>query len=210
MNRRAVVLAIALLMPVSAAAEPITVGIWTATSPIVPSGGPAIQALDAAPFWSGLSYDCEFCGVGYIIGAFGDTPLEYLHDGDGRPVSFRFNEPITTPTFIYTNTWRPGGVIGQNETGAITFNNGLDFFNSWDDPNQFALFRLVAGDTTTYYLGIEDMPYDDPLTDHDYNDYIATFSPKPVPEPGTLLLLGSGVAAIAAHRKTRALRSRVS
>jgi hypothetical protein len=209
MNLRAVVLAIALLVPVSAAADPITVGLWTATSPLVP-GSPAIQPLDAAPFWSGLSYDCELCGVGYIIGAFGDTSLEYLHDGNGHPVSFRFNEPITTPTFIYTNTWRAGGTIGQREDGAITFGNGIDFYNSWDNPNQFALFRLLRNDSITYYLGIEDMLFEDPLSDHDYNDYIAKFSPKPVPEPGTLLLLGSGVAAIAARRKTRALRARAS
>jgi PEP-CTERM motif len=204
MNLRPAVLAIALLVPVSAAADPITSGIWTGTASTAPNG--PVQALDAAPFWSGLSYDCEFCGVGYVLGAFGDPSLEYLHDGDGHPVSFRFDEPITTPTFIYMNTWRSGGVIGQNQNGAITFNNGIDSWNSWDDPLQFALFRLTRGDSITYFLGIEDMPYDDPLTDHDYNDYVARFSPQPVPEPGTLLLLGSGVAAIAARRRTRALR----
>jgi hypothetical protein len=208
MNLRAVVLAIALLVPVSATAEPITVGIWTATSPL--SGGAPIEALDAAPFWSGLSWDCEFCGVGYILGAYGDTTLEYLHDGSGHPVSFRFNEPITTPTFIYTNTWRAGGVIGQREDGAITFGNGTDFYNSWDDPYQFALFRLVSGNSTTYFLGIEDMLYDDPLNDHDYNDYVAKFSPKPVPEPGTLVLLGSGAAALVARRKIRVRRQVVA
>ncbi len=61
---------------------------------------------------------------------------------------------------------------------------------------------------THYFLGIEDILLSEPLNDRDYNDYVVKFDAQPVPEPGTLLLLGSGMAALAARRKLAARKAR--
>ena len=86
--------------------------------------------------------------------------------------------------------------------------DGFEEVNSWDDPGQFALFRLVLPETTHYFLGVEDMLISDPLNDHDYNDHISRFEAHSVPEPGTLLLLGSGMAALAVRKKLAARKAR--
>ena len=41
-----------------------------------------------------------------------------------------------------------------------------------------------------YWIGMEDLPFSN--TDKDYNDMIVKVSQVPVPEPATMLLLGSG------------------
>ena len=80
--------------------------------------------------------------------------------------------------------------------------------NSWDDPGQYALFRFVLPETTRYFLGVEDILISQ-VNDHDYNDYVARFETQPVPEPGTLLLLGSGMAALAVRKKLAARKARI-
>ena len=67
----------------------------------------------------------------------------------------------------------------------------------------------MTAETIHYFLGIEDIPLSFALNDRDYNDYVVKFeTPQPVPEPGTLLLLGSGMAALAARRKLAARKAR--
>jgi hypothetical protein len=47
----------------------------------------------------------------------------------------------------------------SNLNGAVSYDtpNGLSA-NSLDNPQQFVLFRLVALNTTRYYIGVEDIP----------------------------------------------------
>ena len=207
MNVRGFILVLALLVPSAAMADPISVGgMWSLTS--APVSGDPLQSLEPMPFWSGTSWDGQFMGVGYLIDAYGTEGLEYLHDGTGRSTNFLFDDEILNPTRIYGITGWTNGVFGRREDGAFTYDSGTGrVSNSWDSGEQYALFRLVGPETTRYFLGIEDILLSEVLNDRDYNDYVVTFETASVPEPGTLLLLCSGMAALAARRKLAARKA---
>jgi len=192
--------ALALVIPSAASAGPITVGTWSQID------GPAVK-----PFWDNNSWD----GRGLIGGTLiqnsalskcaGCPAIEYLHNGLGGYVPFQFSDDLYDATKIFGITaWRNGTLTRVND--AFVYDNGVgNVYNSLDNPGQFALFRVVGADSIRYFLGIEDIILTALHNDRDYNDYGLTFTtpftPQPVPEPGTLFLLGSGVAAMAARRK---------
>ena len=206
MKLRGLVLAMALLaMPSLASADPITLtpGSWTgASTPL--SGDP--EGLLAAPFWSGLSWDGNTMGVGYMIDAFTTPTIEYLHDGTGHAVNFRF-EPdgaISAPTYFGGITGWDHGTFGIRADGAFTYNTGTGItYNSWDNGDQFALFRIVGPETTRYFLGIEDIPVSWEVNDHDHNDYITAFTENraSVPEPTSLMLMGLGALGLVVRKR---------
>jgi hypothetical protein len=208
MKLRSLILVIALLVPSMATADAITVGgSWSPTSGI-PTANPTLQPLELASFWSGHSWDGWHRGISYLLEEYGVTGLEYLNDGSGNYTSFRFDDDVFGLTKIGGITSRTSGVLSVREDGAFTYFDGYGpMVNSWDDPGQFALFRIVLPETVHYFLGVEDILISQ-VNDHDYNDYVAKFETQPVPEPGTLLLLGSGMAALAVRRKLAARKAR--
>jgi PEP-CTERM motif len=210
MTLRGFVLVLALMVPSAAMADPITVsGVWSPTM-TAPSSDPNVLPLESTAFWSNPSWDGSLMGVAYLIDAFTTANLEYLHNSDGTPARFMFSdeEQIVNLTFLFGITSRTGGVFGINEFGAFTYDSGYGpISNSWDNGEQFALFRLVGEETTRYFLGIEDILLSE-YTDRDYNDYVLTFETQPVPEPGTLLLFGAGMATLVAQRRRAARKAR--
>lgn len=95
-----------------------------------------------------------------------------------------------------------------------TSGNGETFFtqsifNSEGKKQQFASFQL--GDDTI--VGVEDIfsnsmtrTWQPGTSDYDFNDVMFGFRAAQVPEPGTLLLVGMGIAGFAATRRRRAAR----
>ena len=192
----ALFVALVLLSPSAASAGPITAGVWSQVTGI---------NRDQKPFWDGLSKDCWTCGVGNLLEAYtGLTGLEYLHDGSGSFTSFRFDDPALSFTPVFgISAWK-NGVLSRNATGAFTYDSGTGrTSNSWDRPGQYALFRRVGLETTQYFLGVEDILLNEPFNDRDYNDFGVTFTPTPVPEPSTLLLMGVPLAGMALRRRRR-------
>jgi hypothetical protein len=205
MTLRILILVAALIVPTVAKAEPISVGgMWSPASTL-PSGDSTLE-LGLLPFWSGVSWDGWDKGVAFLLEDYGATNLEYLHNGAGSYTPFRFEEDIFNFEKIGGITAWTQGILGRRADGAFTYDSGpgsANFTsNSWDSPGQFALFRIVLPEVTHYFLGVEDILLSQVLNDHDYNDYIVKFdTPQAVPEPGTLLLLGAGMAALAARKR---------
>jgi hypothetical protein len=207
---RGFVVALALLAPASALAGPITPGgVWSSALPTTSAS--ALQG-DPIPFWAGTSWDCATCGIGFLLN-FGSTPgLEYLHNGSGGSTAFGFDgTDIIDSTLLFNITAWKGGTFGRMSNGGFSYDSGTNrLSNSWaTNGGQYALFRIRGPETTQYFLGIEDILLSETLNDRDYNDYVVSFTlPTPVPEPGTMLLLGGSLAALIGRRARAARKAR--
>jgi len=117
MTLRGFVLALVLLVPTFARAEPISVG-GTWTSATVTSSGLSTQSLGLAPFWAGDSWDGLNKGISYLLADYGAANLEYLNDGSGNYTSFLFEEDIFNMKKIGGITaWTNGSV--ENAPASI-------------------------------------------------------------------------------------------
>jgi hypothetical protein len=83
----------------------------------------------------------------------------------------------------------------EGRNGDVYYTYGS--LNTHDANTQhFAVFNNGLGG---YYLGIEDLRLNS--SDHDYNDMVIQVGDLSVPEPGTLVLLTSGMLGLGGFRK---------
>ena len=98
----------------------------------------------------------------------------------------------TSATFAPTSYYGYYLTDGKTNTTWYSLSTGNRIGQMADQ--HFAIFRATG--PSTFWIGMEDLPLSD--SDRDYNDLVVKVSPVAVPEPATLLLVGSGIAGLLA------------
>ena len=119
-----------------------------------------------------------------------------LHDPGSRGLLIDGAQSPATTSVVTIPAAQWGLLYFTQETGGATHTYYSGTGAAQTGFQQFALFQQKS--TGDYFVGIEDIPVSAPSNDFDYNDSMVRIVPSSkVPLPGTLVLVGSGLACLA-------------